>query len=113
MADLRALGADAKNSGFYDQYPYFGQLAVPAGTYRGVDKETPSFQDSALWVANSKVSEDTVYNMLSMIYTDEGLAHMKQQKKTFKNMSLKTGATNIVTPFHPGAEKFWKEKGML
>jgi TRAP-type uncharacterized transport system substrate-binding protein len=28
-------------------------------------------------------------------------------------MSLATGATNIVTPFHPGAEKFWKEKGML
>ena len=26
---------------------------------------------------------------------------------------LETGATNIVTPFHPGAEKFWKEKGML
>jgi TRAP-type uncharacterized transport system substrate-binding protein len=26
---------------------------------------------------------------------------------------LQTGATNIVTPFHPGAEKFWKEKGML
>jgi TRAP-type uncharacterized transport system substrate-binding protein len=28
-------------------------------------------------------------------------------------MSLKTGATNIVTPFHPGAAKFWKEKGMM
>jgi TRAP-type uncharacterized transport system substrate-binding protein len=47
------------------------------------------------------------------MYTDEGLAHMLGQKKTFKNMSLETGATNIVTPFHPGAEKFWKEKGML
>ncbi len=64
-------------------------------------------------MANSKVSADTVYKMLSMIYTDEGLKHMLGQKKTFKNMSLQTGATNIVTPFHPGAEKFWKEKGML
>jgi TRAP-type uncharacterized transport system substrate-binding protein len=51
--------------------------------------------------------------MLSIIFTDEGLKHMVGQKKTFKNMSLETGATNIVTPFHPGAEKFWKEKGML
>jgi len=107
------LGADAEASGFFKEYPYFGKLAVPGGTYKGVDQDTPSFQDSALWVANKDVPADVVYNLLSVIYTDEGLAHMKEQKKTFKNMSLESGATNIVTPFHPGAEKFWKEKGML
>ena len=110
---LLDLNADAEASGFYKKYPYFGKLAVPGGTYKGVDYDAPSFQDSALWVANSKVSADIVYKLLSIIYTDEGLKHMVAQKKTFKNMSLKTGATNIVTPFHPGAEKFWKEKGML
>ena len=107
------LAADAKASGFFAKYPYFGKLAVPAGTYRGVDYDSPSFQDSALWVANSKVDDDVVYKLLSLIYTEEGLKHMVSMKKTFKNMSLQTGATNIVTPFHPGAEKFWKEKGML
>ncbi len=107
------LDADANASGFYDKYPYFGKLAVPAGTYRGVDYDARSFQDSALWVANSKVSADAVYKLLSLIYTDEGLKHMYAQKKTFKKMNLDTGATNIVTPFHPGAEKFWKEKGKL
>lgn len=107
------LDADAKASGFYSKYPYFAKLAVPANTYKGVGYESPSFQDSALWVANAKVSADVVYEMLSLIYTDEGLAHMKAQKKTFKNMSLKTGTDGIVTPFHPGAEKFWKEKGAL
>jgi len=107
------LGADAEASGFFKKYPYFSKLAVPAGTYKGVDKETPSFQDSALWVANSKTPADVVYKLLSIVYTDEGLKHMVSMKKTFKHMSLKTGATNIVTPFHPGAEKFWKEKGML
>ena len=110
---LLDLDADAEASGFYKKYPYFGKLAVPAGTYKGVDYDAPSFQDSALWVANSKVPADVVYKMLSIMYTDEGLKHMLGQKKTFKNMSLETGATNIVTPFHPGAEKFWKEKGML
>jgi TRAP transporter TAXI family solute receptor len=107
------LDADAEASGFYKEYPYFSKLKVPAGTYKGVDYESPSFQDSTLWVANSKVSADVVYKLLSIIYTDEGLKHMVSQKKTFKHMSLETGATNIVTPFHPGAEKFWKEKGML
>lgn len=110
---LLNLGADAEASGFYKKYPYFSKLSVPAGTYKGVDYDAPSFQDSALWVANSKVSADIVYKLLSIIYTDEGLKHMVSQKKTFKHMSLETGATNIVTPFHPGAEKFWKEKGML
>ena len=107
------LDADAEASGFYKKYPYFGKLAVPAGTYKGVDYESPSFQDSTLWVANSKTPADVVYKLLSVIYTDEGLKNMVEQKKTFKHMSLKTGATNIVTPFHPGAEKFWKEKGMM
>jgi len=111
--ELVDLDKDAEASGFYKKYPYFGKLAVPGGTYRGVDYDAGAFQDSALWVANSKVSADTVYKMLSAIYTDEGLAHMLTMKKTFKHMSLKTGATNIVTPFHPGAEKFWREKGML
>jgi uncharacterized protein len=51
--------------------------------------------------------------MLSLIYTDEGLAHMVSQKNTFKSMSIQSGPTGIVTPLHPGAEKFWKEKGVL
>jgi len=110
---LLDLAADAKSSGFFDKYPYFGKLAVPGGTYKGVGYDAPSFQDSALWVANSKVPADVVYKLLTHIYADAGLKHMVGQKKTFKKMSLDTGATNIVTPFHPGAAKFWKEKGKM
>jgi len=107
------LDADATASGYYAKFPHFQKFTIPANTYKGVDYDSPSYQDSALWVANSKVSTEAVYKMLSLIYTDEGLAHMVEQKKTFKNMSIKTGADGIVTPFHPGAEKFWKEKGVL
>ncbi len=111
--ELVDVGADAQSSGFYDKFPYFGKLSVPAGTYKGVDSDTASFQDSALWVANAGVSDDVVYKLLSTIYTDEGLAHMVSQKKTFKAMSVATGIDGIVTPMHPGAIKFWKEKGVL
>lgn len=107
------LGKDAEDNGFFKKYPYFSKLSVPANTYKGVATETPSFQDSTLWVANAKVPDDLVYKMLSTIYTDEGLAHMKAQKKTFKEMAIKTGVKGIVTPMHPGAAKFWKEKGMM
>ena len=111
--ELVDLNKDATESGFYDKYPYFSKLKVPAGTYKGVDADVPSFQDSALWVANSKVPADIVYDLLSKIYTDEGLAYMRSQKKTFKEMSVETGINGIVTPLHPGAERFWKEKGLL
>ena len=107
------LNMDAEASGFYKEYPYFAKVTIPANTYKGVDYEVKSFQDAALWVANKDVSADAVYQMLSLIYTDEGLAHMVSQKKTFKSMSIQSGPTGIVTPFHPGAEKFWKEKGVL
>ena len=111
--DLVDLNKDAEDSKFFETYPYFSKLSVPAGTYKGVDQDTPSFQDSALWVANADVSEDIVYDLLSKIYTEEGLAHMRGQKKTFKEMAIATGANGIVTPMHPGAARFWKEKGIL
>jgi TRAP transporter TAXI family solute receptor len=104
------VGKDAEESGYFTEFPYFAKLTIPAGTYRGVDTDTPSFQDSALWVANSKVPDDVVYKVLSLIYTDDGLAYMVSQKKTFKAMSVKDGVKGIVTPIHPGAIKFWKEK---
>jgi TRAP transporter TAXI family solute receptor len=107
------LNADAEASGFYKKYPYFSKLYVPAGTYKGVEKDVPTFQDSTLWVANASVSDDVVYKLLSVIFTEEGLKHMVSQKKTFKNMSIENGVNGIVTPMHPGAEKFWKEKGVL
>jgi len=111
--ELIDLGADAESSGFYEEYPYFSKLSVPAGTYKGVETNIPSFQDSALWVANADVPDDVVYKLLSTIYTDEGLAHMVNQKKTFKAMTVENAGNGIVTPMHPGAMKFWKEKGVL
>ena len=111
--DLVDLKADADASGFLQKYPYLSDLSVPGGTYRGIDKATPSFQDSALWVASAEVSDDIVYRLLSIIYTDKGLSHMVEKEKTFKEMSIKSGVNGIVTPLHPGAIKFWEEKGVL
>ncbi len=111
--ELIDLGKWATDSGFYKKYPYFSKLSVPPGTYKGVDVDTPSFQDSALWVANTKTPDELVYNLLNVIFTDEGLKHMVSQKKTFKAMAVSKGVDGIVTPIHPGAEKFWKEKGIL
>ena len=107
------LAAEARKSGFLEKYPYFSMGAIPAGTYRGVDRTVPSFQDSALWVANARVPAEVVYDLLSKVYTEAGLAYLRSQKETFKDMSVRNGIRGIVTPLHPGAERFWEERGLL
>lgn len=108
---LLNLDQEAMKAGFYNSYPYFVPIAVPDATYKGV-RETWTFQDSAIWVASANLTDEEVYKMLSTVYTEEGLAHMKAQKKTFKNMSIENGLKGIITPIHWGARKFWKEKGL-
>ncbi len=107
------VAADAEKSGFFKKYKNFQKAVIPAGTYRGVNYDVGSFFDATLWVANKNTPADAVYEILSKIFTDEGLKWMVSQKKTFRAMSIKDGIKGIATPLHPGAEKFWREKGIL
>lgn len=97
----------------FDDYPYFGEVIIPANTYNGQDKEIRTFEDAALWVVNKDVPEEVVYNLLKKVYSDDGLKYMIEVHKSAKEMTVQQGTKRIVTPFHPGAEKFWKEKGLL
>ncbi|MBK5095883.1 MAG: C4-dicarboxylate ABC transporter substrate-binding protein, partial [Deltaproteobacteria bacterium] len=42
-----------------------------------------------------------------------GLEYMVSVHKSAKAMSVENGIKGIITPLHPGAEKFWKEMGVL
>lgn len=101
-----------QKGGAFEQYPFYAPVTIPAGTYSGVDYDVHTFQDSALWVAGKHVSADHVYAAVSNIYTQEGLAYMIKVKSTAKSMSVQGGLTGVVTPVHPGAQKFWKQQGL-
>jgi len=101
-----------EKGGVFEQYPFYAPVSIPAGTYRGVDYEVKTFQDSALWIAGKHVPADIVYQSVSDIFTPEGLAYMIKVKSTAKAMSVKDALTGIVTPVHGGAVKFWREKGL-
>ncbi|KPK35243.1 MAG: C4-dicarboxylate ABC transporter substrate-binding protein [Nitrospira bacterium SG8_35_1] len=101
-----------REGGFFKDYPFYTQLIIPAGTYSGVNDDVQSFQDSALWVAGEHVNDDIVYKALADIYSKEGLGYMVKVKSTAKAMSVDKGLQGIVTPVHPGAQKFWSEKGL-
>lgn len=98
--------------GVFEQYPFYAPVTIPAGTYSGVDYDVKTFQDSALWVAGQHVAEDHVYDALANVYTADGLSYMLKVKSTAKSMSVEGALTGIVTPVHPGAAKFWTEKGL-
>lgn len=109
------LDADAKKYGFYEKFKNFAPFSIPTsdGQYRGIAEDVPSWRDTTLLVAHTSAPTDLVYNILKEIYKKEGLAWMVQQKKTFKAMALNRSMQGIATPLHPGAEKFYKEMGLI
>jgi TRAP transporter TAXI family solute receptor len=101
----------AVSAGFYDKFPAYTPATIPAGTYKGQDKDVPSFMDSAIWCTNKQLDADTVYQALSVVYSPMGLDHMIKAHKAAKEMTVESGINGIPLPLHRGAEKFWTEKG--
>lgn len=85
--------------------------AIPKGTYRGMDKDNRQATVMNILVANEKMSEQTAYNIVKTIFEsrDELIAVHKDTAE-FKLENQKASATPI--PFHPGAVKYYKERGV-
>jgi len=105
--------ADGERIELFKNYPYFSKVVIPADTYKGQTEDVTTFQDSTIWVANANVPEDSVYKLLQTVFSEKGLAHMVSAHKSAKNMTVENALNGIVTPLHPGAERFWREKGIL
>jgi len=110
---LVSIYDDIEKSGLLEKYPYFSKQVIPADTYKGVSSETITLRDAALWIVHSRVPAELVYKLLGLVYSYEGIDHMIKAHKSAKDMSVQKGISGIVTPLHPGAEKFWKEKGVI
>ncbi|ADD67954.1 TRAP transporter solute receptor, TAXI family [Denitrovibrio acetiphilus DSM 12809] len=105
---------DAETHGVFNEYPFYSSIDIPANTYKGQAEVTKSFQDSALWIASEKVPEDVVYNMIKSVYSKEGLSYLVTIKKTARQMSVEGGTKGTTQlKLHPGAEKFWREMGVI
>lgn len=102
----------AKAAGFFDKYPAYSEAKIPAGTYKGQDKDVLTFQDSTLWCARQDLDADTVYQALKIVYSPEGLEHMVKSHNAASEMAVETGINGIPLPLHKGAETFWTEKGL-
>jgi uncharacterized protein len=102
----------AQRAGMFEEHPYMEPVTIPAGTYQGQTRDVQTFQDATILVANASVPDDMIYKLLSETFSEAGLAHMVATHQSATEMSIAGGTRGIVTPFHPGAARFWSEKGV-
>jgi TRAP transporter TAXI family solute receptor len=91
--------------------PFFTKGEMPANVYRGQDKPVPCFFFGVYLVANKNLPEDVVYNSMKIFFSPEGKSFLAGVHPQFKQMRNDSeGVKQIGVPYHPGAEKFWKEQ---
>lgn len=102
-----------RKAGFFKEFPFYAEVTIPAGTYSGVATPVKTFQDSTLWIVGKHVKPEIAYDSLKAVYSPAGLDYMKKVSKAAEEMSVAGGLKGVATPLHPGAEKFWKERGLV
>jgi hypothetical protein len=87
---------------------------VPKGSYKDVannDQDIPTITMANTIVANRKVPADVVYQFTKVILSD--LAGVRKIHPAFKDFDPKDAVRLANVPLHPGAERAYKERGLL
>lgn len=89
----------------------FGYAVIPAGTYQGQTADVHTFAGSALILTRADISDDSVYAFTKAFY--ENNAFLVGQNAIFEGSTAANATVGMCVPFHPGAEKYLKEIGVL
>ena len=84
---------------------------IPAGTYKGQEADVSTAAVPNYLVTRSGLSNDEVYQMTKSIF--DNLPALQAAHAAAKAISLQKAGKNPPVPLHPGAAKFYKEKGVL
>ncbi len=95
-----------------ETYPYYAKVTIPAGLYPNNPQATESYGVLATFVTSADVPEETIYTVVKAVF--ENFEDFKKLHPAFgilkKEEMVKNG---LSAPLHPGAEKYFKEKGLL
>ncbi|MDK2612647.1 TAXI family TRAP transporter solute-binding subunit [Vibrio vulnificus] len=92
--------------------PYHAYSTVPAGMYRGTDKDVKSFGVAATLVTTADVSDDVAYNVAKAVFENfDTFKRLHPAFATLKKEDMVSAGISI--PLHPGAVKYYKEVGLL
>ena len=91
---------------------FFAVNTVPAETYKGVG-EMQTISVAAQWVTSAKQPDDLVYNITKALWSDGTRKALDAGHAKGKQITLENAVKSAGIPFHPGAEKFYREAGVL
>ncbi len=92
--------------------PYYAKVNIPGGLYAGNPNPTPTYGVLATFVTSAKVADATVYELVKAVF--ENFDEFKKLHPAFANLDPKDMVKNgNSAPLHPGAIKYYKEKGWL
>ncbi|WP_207458218.1 TAXI family TRAP transporter solute-binding subunit [Azospirillum sp. SYSU D00513] len=91
--------------------PVYVSETIPAGTYEGQKEPVPTAAVVNFLVTHSGVSDELAYQMAKTMY--ENLGTLASAHAAAKDIKRENGTTGMPIPLHPGAEKYFREVGVL
>lgn len=91
------------------QLPYFGGV-IPASWF-GTPEDIPTLVTYVAMVVNDQSSEEDVYDFVKTIF--ENLGKIQKSHPAAGDMCLDNAHLDAGAPFHPGAEKYYQEQGIV
>jgi uncharacterized protein len=91
--------------------PYFVKSVVKKGSYPGMTEDLETIASPAYLICLESLKEEDVYRMTKAIF--ENLNEIAASHKQGENVKLETALIGSTIPLHPGAAKFYKEKGLI
>jgi TRAP transporter TAXI family solute receptor len=95
-----------------ERYPFFARDVIPAGTYSGVG-ETNTVSVGAQWVVGAEVDEELVYGITKALWHENARKLLEDGHAKGRAITLATALDGIAIPLHPGAERYYREAGLL
>lgn len=92
-------------------HPYCVASAVPGGIYLGVDKDVPTFAVKATLVTSDREPDAAVYNLVKTVF--ENLDRFRKAHAAFASLKPEEMLQGLSAPLHPGAIRYYKEKGLM
>lgn len=94
------------------EFPYYAKVSIPGGLYPNNPQETNTYGVLATFVSSSDVPDETVYQVVKAVF--ENFEDFKKLHPALGHLNAKDMVKNgLSAPLHPGAEKYFKEKGLL
>ena len=84
---------------------------MPPYKEQGIAADVKTFQSPTVLIASSRASTDAIYKLTKAII--EGRDEFANVVSTMKGVSAADMAQNYGMPYHPGAEKYYREAGLL